>query len=781
MALSAVLLTTLLLGALAAAPSAVDIYNSDDFYRGICSEAEVLNIRSSFQLSSLSPLEVVEVPCIIARNVTCIGSLDDGGHPWIDFAFVRNKISLQPHIRLTFEHLALTNYKYGGGGDLDFIAPSPQAIWQTVDVNKNAPFCSMPSNASVAALRRNPLPVGHPELANWTQTVNLEAVWCQEGRCWHNTLTYDQYAQPMIKSDDVGTFVIAKIQSVKSCNAFISAECAQALGAEGCIQKSIDEMLAAQAAAGNVQRSQGLSTGAKIGIAVGAAVGGALVLSAAAFAIALRFKGRHSSAASAASSDSCASARTTSKIVPPKDLESGSSRGHGSSETNLSSHSRTANLQIVSTMEVMMGFGTKDSFGFNSAHNFAGILGSQQALQIPSSQNSTRCLVAAGICEDGTAVKLALAEPLGAGSFGVVMRGTLSCGTTVAVKIIAHDKQHANEVLTEVKLMMNFAHPNVLAAMHYLVNTRIDNRVSLSSDSSVSKLEDMLISTRTAAAARISASKQHQANRRNSSGSSTGRTEVSELWIITAYCEGGSLQQAARRGDFLTHARALSLGRALAVLRDIAAGMEYLHARQVCHGDLKAQNVLLAANGTTAAAAAGTSSVPTPDQAAAGCDPAAAWPWVGKVADFGLSRALKDDETHRSTRTTGTVTHMPPELLRSGKLMPAGDVYAFGIIMWEVATGRMPYQGLMYGEVVERVVVSHRRPVFPVYVPPAYAALASRCWAADPAARPTFASVLAALNDLAGCEAELQAHADQYPGLDLATPLPDGDYAVCSK
>lgn len=86
-----------------------------------------------------------------------------------------------------------------------------------------------------------------------------------------------------------------------------------------------------------------------------------------------------------------------------------------------------------------------------------------------------------------------------------------------------------------------------------------------------------------------------------------------------------------------------------------------VHARQVCHGDLKAQNVLMAALNP-----------PTdPDTPATG-------PWVAKVADFGLSRALKDDETHRSTRTTGTVTHMPPELLRSGKLMPAGDVYAFG-------------------------------------------------------------------------------------------------------
>lgn len=61
--------------------------------------------------------------------------------------------------------------------------------------------------------------------------------------------------------------------------------------------------------------------------------------------------------------------------------------------------------------------------------------------------------------------------------------------------------------------------------------------------------------------------------------------------------------------------------------------------------------------------------------------------------------------------------------------------------MWEVATGRLPYAGLMYGEVVERVVVSHRRPAFPPYVPQPYVALAQGCWAASPTERPTFGQV----------------------------------------
>ena len=74
---------------------------------------------------------------------------------------------------------------------------------------------------------------------------------------------------------------------------------------------------------------------------------------------------------------------------------------------------------------------------------------------------------------------------------------------------------------------------------------------------------------------------------------------------------------------------------------DIARGMEYLHQESITHGDLKGSNVLLQTAGGHA------------NQ------------FVAKVADFGLSRVLKENQT--ATRTIGTVTHMPPELLTHGE------------------------------------------------------------------------------------------------------------------
>jgi serine/threonine protein kinase len=52
-----------------------------------------------------------------------------------------------------------------------------------------------------------------------------------------------------------------------------------------------------------------------------------------------------------------------------------------------------------------------------------------------------------------------------------------------------------------------------------------------------------------------------------------------------------------------------------------------------------------------------------------------------RVADFGLSRSMGLSECI-ATQTMGTITHMPPELIREGRMSLAADVYAFGVIVW---------------------------------------------------------------------------------------------------
>lgn len=119
-----------------------------------------------------------------------------------------------------------------------------------------------------------------------------------------------------------------------------------------------------------------------------------------------------------------------------------------------------------------------------------------------------------------------------------------------------------------------------------------------------------------------------------------------------------------------------------------------------------------------------------------------------QVGDFGLSRAIGEAGSHLSTATVGTVTHMPPELLLSGQLRPSCDVYSFGIMLWQLYTGQVPYQGMRYAEIVYKVAVCNMRPVFPESTPKEYRDLAEQCWNNDAAVRPTFEQVEAALEGL---------------------------------
>lgn len=76
-----------------------------------------------------------------------------------------------------------------------------------------------------------------------------------------------------------------------------------------------------------------------------------------------------------------------------------------------------------------------------------------------------------------------------------------------------------------------------------------------------------------------------------------------------------------------------------------------------------------------------------------------------QVADFGLSRVLSQEAI--STGTFGTVTHMPPELLTTGRLSKSVDVYAFGVLLWEMCTGKRPWAGLMQMQVRTRLLHLH--------------------------------------------------------------------------
>ena len=96
--------------------------------------------------------------------------------------------------------------------------------------------------------------------------------------------------------------------------------------------------------------------------------------------------------------------------------------------------------------------------------------------------------------------------------------------------------------------------------------------------------------------------------------------------------------------------------------------------------------------------------------------------------------------THVHTQTFGTVCYVAPELIREGRLSRAADLYALGIVMWELWTGRPPFRSLHAASIFYAVGVEGRRPE-PALVdaPPGYVALMEGLWEDAPPARPAAA------------------------------------------
>ncbi|PNH10860.1 putative serine/threonine-protein kinase, partial [Tetrabaena socialis] len=99
------------------------------------------------------------------------------------------------------------------------------------------------------------------------------------------------------------------------------------------------------------------------------------------------------------------------------------------------------------------------------------------------------------------------------------------------------------------------------------------------------------------------------------------------------------------------------------------------------------------------------------------------------VCDFGLARVLGADATHVSTRPHGTTTHNAPEVWAEGHVSQQSDMWAYGMTLWELATGERPWRGMSAGRIMHAVMLRGLRPTVPDWLPAGYAQLMGRCWA----------------------------------------------------
>jgi serine/threonine-protein kinase len=185
------------------------------------------------------------------------------------------------------------------------------------------------------------------------------------------------------------------------------------------------------------------------------------------------------------------------------------------------------------------------------------------------------------------------------------------------------------------------------------------------------------------------------------------------------YVSGESLRARLDRGP-------VAVAEAMGVLRDVVTALEHAHERGIVHRDIKPENILL--SGRTAV-----------------------------VTDFGIAKALEVSamRAHSGTLTQvgvsiGTPAYMAPEQALGDVVDARADIYAWGVVAYELLAGRLPFVETSAQKLIVAHVVDQPPPLGEsTSAPSALVELVMRCLAKDPAARPeSAAAVLASLDGM---------------------------------
>lgn len=141
------------------------------------------------------------------------------------------------------------------------------------------------------------------------------------------------------------------------------------------------------------------------------------------------------------------------------------------------------------------------------------------------------------------------------------------------------------------------------------------------------------------------------------------RDDRGDTWVVMEYIRGPSLEQV-----LADHPQGLPLETAMAWFHGMAAAVAYLHEHGIVHRDLKPGNVFWEEN-------------------------------VVKVGDYGLAKFISCSRRSGQTESVGTVHYMAPEIA-SGRYGKEIDIYALGVMLYEMLTGHVPFEGESVGEIL---------------------------------------------------------------------------------
>jgi eukaryotic-like serine/threonine-protein kinase len=155
-------------------------------------------------------------------------------------------------------------------------------------------------------------------------------------------------------------------------------------------------------------------------------------------------------------------------------------------------------------------------------------------------------------------------------------------------------------------------------------------------------------------------------------------------YIVMEYVEG-------RSGAQLLQARG-SMGAEIAVEvgTQACAGLDYAHRQGIIHRDVKPGNLMVIGGPATRGASQATAHDPPTGE------------MTVKLTDFGIARAAEQTRLTQVGSVVGTAAYLAPEQARGEEATPASDVYALGVVIYQLLTGRLPWEGATLAELALR-------------------------------------------------------------------------------
>jgi serine/threonine protein kinase len=145
-------------------------------------------------------------------------------------------------------------------------------------------------------------------------------------------------------------------------------------------------------------------------------------------------------------------------------------------------------------------------------------------------------------------------------------------------------------------------------------------------------------------------------------------------YLAMAFIEGENLRDKTKSGP-------MKIDDLIRIGIDIAKGLEEAHEKKIIHRDIKSANIMISSKGQV------------------------------KITDFGLARLIDSSRLTKTGIMMGTVAYMSPEQIRAGEVDHRSDIWALGVILYEMATGKLPFKGERDQAVTHQILSEDAEPI----------------------------------------------------------------------